>query len=353
MGKWLLTFEAIAVILFLGLMFLYADGVGTQVNPPPLAQAQKFIEQGDADFAKQDLVRALVAYWRAIECMESTEQGVSDQRNQLDKSLLHAHLRVAEIYFHSNWNEDAEAHLERVAKLKPDHIDVHLLRGKLLYGFGEKEAATEEFLHVLDIDPAHPEAHYTLGLLYQGSKQHKEAINYHKQAIKNDIALVELPFETAPIGLLARLQLSRTYRRIVQEYTYGDHHLTNEQLTEMGVLTDKAIAILKEAVAHKPNYTEAKDDLIDLLYLQAQGLERGEGDVRFYGEALKVYEQIVKLDPNQIDAWQNMGEINLSFLHNREAALNAFQSAFALYPDPNLRAVIKSIEEDLQIPMPD
>ena len=353
MRKSLLIIEAFVVVLFLVLMFFYVKGADTQVNPPPLAQAQKFIEQGNADFEKQDLVKALIAYWRAIESIESTKQGASDHRNQLDKSLLHAHVRVAEIYFHSNWNEDAEAHLDRIAKDQPDHIDVRLLRGKLLFGYGEKEAATEEFLHVLELNPAHPEAHYTLGLLYQGSKQFKEAINYHKQAIKNDPALVELPFETAPIGLLARLQLSRTYRRIVQEFTYGDHNLTSEQLSEMGELTDKAIALLKEAVAHKPNYTEAKDDLIDLLYLQAQGLERGEGDVRFYGEALKVYEQIVKLDPSQIDAWQNMGEINLSFLHNREAALSAFQSAFALYPDPNVRAVIKSIEEDLQNPMPE
>ena len=353
MRKWLLLLEAIAVILFLVLMFLYAEGVGTQANSPPLAKAQKFIERGDADYAKQDLVRALVAYWRAIESMESTKQGLSDQRSHLDKSLLHAHLRVAEIYFHSNWNEDAEAHLERVAEKQPDHIDVHLLRGKLLYGFGETEAATEEFLNVLELDPAQPEAHYTLGLLYQGSKQYKEAVYYHKQAIKYDLALVELPFETAPIGLLARLQLSRTYRRIVHEFTYGDRDLTGEQLTEIGELTDKAIVLLKEAVTYEPNYTEAKKDLVDLLYLQAQGLERGEGEIRFYGEALEVYEQIVKLDPNQIDAWQNMGEINLSFLHNPEAALSAFQRAFALYPDPNLRAIIKSIEEDLQNPTPE
>ena len=353
MRKWLLLLEAIVVVLFLVLMFLYAEGVGTEVNSPPLAQAQKFIEQGDADFAKQDLVRALVAYWRAIESMESTEQGLSDQRNHWDKSLLHAHLRIAEIYFHSNWNEDAEAHLERVAKIQPDHIGVHLLRGKLLYGYGEKAAATEELLHVLEKDPAHPEACYILGLLYQGTKQYKEAIRYHKQAIKNDPELVELPFESAPIGLLARLQLSRTYRRTVHEYTYGDRDLTAEELTEIGELTDKAIVVLEEAVVHEPNFTEAKEDLINMLYDQAQSLERGEGDVRFYGEALKVYEQIVELDPNQVDAWQQMGEINLGFLQEPEAALKAYQKAYQLYPDPSVLAAIKSIEEDLQNLIPE
>lgn len=352
MRKWLLYFEAIVLVLFLILMFLYVKGAQTEVDAPPLAQAQAFIEQGDADFAKQDLVRALVAYWRAIESIESAKPRGSNQQDQQDKSLLHAHLRVAEIYFHSNWNEDAEAHLKRAAKDQPNHIGVHLLRGKLLYGYGEKAAATEEFLHVLEKKSTHPEAHYTLGLLYQGAKQYEEAIHYYKQAIKNDLELAELPFESAPIGLLARLQLSRTYRRTVHEYTYGDRDLTDHELSKIGELTDKAIALLKEAVAHEPNFTEAKKDLIDLLYLQAQSLERGEGDVRFYGEALKVYEQIVKLDPSQVDAWQQMGEINLGFLHEPNAALKAYQNAYQLYPDPSILAVIKSIEEDSQIQIP-
>jgi tetratricopeptide (TPR) repeat protein len=348
MRKWLPYLEAMVVLLFIVLMFLYTKGAGTEAISPSLTQAQAFIKQGDADFARQDLVRALVAYWRAIQSVEMSKQEWSDRTDRLDKSLLHAHLRVAEIYFHSNWNEDSEAHLEHVAKIQPDHFGVHLLRGKLLFGYGEKAAATEEFLHVLEKDSTHPEACYTLGLLYQGAKHYKEAIYYHKQAIKNDPALVQLPFEPAPIGLLARLQLSRTYRRIVQDFEYVDRDLTAAELTEIGELTDNAIAILEEVVANRPNFTEAKEDLINLLYDQAQGLERGVGDVRFYDEALKVYEHIVDLDPSRIDAWQKMGEINHAFRQDPEAALRAYQKAHQLYPDPSVLAAIKSLEEDLQ-----
>ena len=349
MHKWLLYLEAMVLALFFVLMFLHVRVDGAEENSPPLAQTQILIERGDADFAKQDLVKALVAYWGAINSIESAKEEMSGNGDKLHKSLLHAHLRVAEIYFHSNWNEDAEAHLERVAKGQPDNVGVNLLRGKLLYGYGEKTAATDELLHVLKKDSTNAEAHYTLGLLFQGTEQFQEAIHYYKQAIEHDPALVQLPFESAPFGLLARLQLSRTYRRIVHDYTYGGRDLTTVELSEIGELTDKAIVLLKEAVAHEPTFTEARDYLVELLYLQAQSLERGEGDVRFYGEALKVYEHIVELDPSQIDAWQQMGEINLGFLQEPEAALKAYRNAYELYPDPSMLAAIKSIQEDLQI----
>jgi len=353
MHKWLLFLETMVLALFFALMFLHVKVAGTEENPQPLAQAQSLMERGDSDFAKQDLVKALVAYWSAINSIETAKEGRLDTGNQLEKSLLNAHLRVAEIYFHSNWNEDAEAHLERVAKEQPDHIGVHLLRGKLLYGYGEKAAATEALLHVLEKDSTNPEAHYTLGLLYQGAQQYKEAIHYYKQAIENDAELVPLPFESAPFGLLARLQLSRTYRRIVHDYTYGGRDLSAEELSEIVELTDKAVELLKEAVAQEPNFADAKDDLIDLLYVQAQSLERGEGDVRFYGDALEVDEYIVELDANQVDAWQKMGAINLSFLQEPESALEAYQKAYQLYPDPLILAAIKSIQEGLQIQIPE
>ncbi len=347
MRKWLLYLEAMVVLLFIVLMFLYTKGDGTEANSPSLTQVYAYIKQGDADFAKQDLVRALVGYWRSIQAIEMAKQELSDETNQLDKSLFHAHLRVAEIYFHTNWNEDAEAHLEHVAELQLDHIGLHLLRGKLQFAYGEKAAATEELLHVLEKNSGHSEACYTLGLLYQGAKQYKEAIYYHKQAIKNDPELVELPFEPAPIGLLARLQLSRTYKQIVQDYKFVDRNLSAEELSEIGELSNKAIAILEEVVVNRPNFTEAKEALIDLLYNRAQSFERGEGDVRFYDEALNVYKHIVALDASQIRAWRKIGEINLSFLQAPEASLKAYQKIYQLYPDPNVLAMIKSIEQGL------
>jgi tetratricopeptide (TPR) repeat protein len=348
MHRWLPYFEAIAVVLFIALIFLYTKRGGTNLNPASLAQAQALIEQADADFVKRDLAKALITYWHAVEAMEAAKQESSTATSELDESLLHAHLRVVEIYLHSHWSEDADAHLKRAEKIQPDHVDVHLLRGKLLRDYAEQASATQEFLAVLEKEPAHAEAHYLLGVLYQSTKQYKEAIAYYEQAIEHDSELIQLPFESAPIGLLARLQLSRTYRGILQNYRFVDRELTSEELAEVEGLEDKGITVLEEAVEKGPNFTEAKEELIDSLYRRATILERGEGDLRFYDEALNVYEHIATLDATDADAWKKIGQINFYFLQEIEAALEAYNRAYQLDPDPEILALIKNIEEDLQ-----
>ncbi len=356
MRKWLPYFEAALLLLFIVLVFWHTTGGKTQAPPPPLSQAQAFIKGGDEYFAKQDLGKAIIEYWRAIQAIEAAKVEQASRpfsespgaTSGLNESLLHAHLRVSEIYFHSNWGEDARSHLERAAQIDPDYPGVHLLRGKLLRDDGETALAVQELLTVLKKEPSNAEAHYYLGVLYQGAKQYKEAIAQYEKAVENDPELEKLPFESAPIGLQARLQLSRTYRRLIQDYQFTDRSLTAAEQAEVGKMEDKGIAVLEEAVRKDANYAEAKQELIGLLYGRAAALGREGGKQRAYDEALKVYEHIVALDPTEVDAWQWMGQINNSFMQDPEAALEAYKKAYQLHSDPSILAEIKSIEQDLK-----
>ena len=120
------------------------------------------------------------------------------------------------------------------AAVDPDHPAVHLLRGKLLRDIGEQALAVQEFLAVIAKDPTYAEAHYQLGVLYQGTKQFEEAQAHYEKAIENDPDLTDIPFEPMPIGLQARLQLSRTYRNIQQMYQFIDRELTAEESRLIG-----------------------------------------------------------------------------------------------------------------------
>jgi len=346
--KWLPYFEAALLLLFIVLVFWHTTGGKTQAPPPPLPQAQEFIKRGDEYFAKQDLGKAIIEYWRAIQAIEAAKSESPGATSGLNESLLHAHLRVAEIYFHSHWSEDARSHLERAAQIDPDYPGVHLLRGKLLRDDGETALAVQELLTVLKKEPSHAEAHYYLGVLYQGAKQYKEALAHYEKAVENDPELEKLPFESAPIGLQARLQLSRTYRRLIQDYQFTDRSLTAAEQAEVGKMEDKGIAVLEEAVRKDANYAEAKQELIGLLYGRAAALGREGGKQRPYDEALKVYEHIVALDQTEVDAWQWIGQINNSFMQDPEAALEAYKKAYQLHSDPGILAEIKSIEQDLK-----
>lgn len=341
MRKWLPYFEAVILIALIVLIVLNTKRGGAAVDLPPASQVETFIEQGDEYFAKQNLPKALFAYWSGIQAIEA------DTHNVDRASRLHAHLRVSEIYFHSNWVADAEIHLNRAAAIDPNHPAVHLLRGKLLRDTGEQAQAVQEFLAVIAADPTYAEAHYLLGVLYQGAKQFKEAIAHYQKAIENDPDLIDVPFELAPVGLQARLQLSRTYRNIQQTYQFIDRELTAEEQAQLVGLEDKGIELLEEVVARAPNFTEAKEELIGLLYGRAAILRRG-GEERAYDEALDVYQKIVTLEPTEVDAYLWMGQIYHSFLQDPEFALEAYKKAYALEPDSMTLTEIKNLERELE-----
>ena len=279
----------------------------TQSKAPPISRAQKFIKQGDQDFAKRDLGRAALAYWEAIRIIESAKQDGQERVEGFANELFHANLRVAEIYLHSSWIKDARNRLEHAARIKPDHVKVHLLRGKLVRDDGESLSAANEFLAAIKIDPTNAEAHYRLGLLYRSNKQFEEAVARYKTAIEHDAELVELPFESQPIGLQARLQLARIYRRMLQDYRFVDRELSEQEINKIGQMEEDAVAILEQAVDRSPNFAEAKNELIRLLESRALIIER-HGDTRPYDEALKVYERIVELDSTNADIWKKIGK---------------------------------------------
>ena len=178
-----------------------------------MSQVGGFVEKADTLFAQQDLVDAALFYWQALQALEDDAEAQKHLVNGASKTgaeiRLHANLRIAAIYSQSGWLKDAKARLEHASRVQPDHPDVRLLRGKLLRDDYLLSEAAEEFLAVVKKDPSNAEAHYLLGVLYQGNKQFEQAEEHYKKAIENDPELRVVLSEKAPIGILARLQLSQ------------------------------------------------------------------------------------------------------------------------------------------------
>ena len=353
--SWLFYAEALAVIGFVALAAFYIQRGSAESDLAPLSQVGTFIEKADALFEKQDLADAVLFYWQALQALETDGENQSISINGTSQTTaearLHANLRIAEIYSHSNWLKDAKARLEHAARIQPEYTGVHLLRGKLLRDEGLLTEATEEFLAVLKQEPHNAETHYLLGVLYQGSKQLKSAAAYYSKAIENDPELREISSEKAPIGILARLQLSRTYARTLQDYQFLDREFTDEDMAEVTRLESEAIRLLEEAHEKYPGMNEVANDLIRLLFARAAALERQDFETRQYGDALQVYERIVELDPQEVRALERMGEIYASFLVDKVAALEMYRKVYEIEPHPTVLANIKSLEEDVALEM--
>ncbi len=345
---WLFYAETVAIISFVVLAAFLIRRGGAEPEPPPLSQVVTFIEKADADFENQDLASAVFLYWQALQALDSEPINdlLSAKFPNNDTARLHANLRLAEIYSQSSWLEDAKARLEYAERIQPQHQDVRLLRGKLFRDEGLLAEAAEQFLAVIQKNPGNAEAHYLLGVLYQGNKQFAEAASHYKQAIENDPHLQDISSEKAPIGVLARLQLSRTYSRMLQNYRFLDREFTEKDMEQITMLETQAILLLEEAVTKQQDMIEAKDALIALLFARATALER-EAETRPYADALEVYERIVQLDPEEVRAWERMGEIYAGFLDDKAAALEMYRKVYELEPHPTVLANIKSLEEDL------
>ena len=130
-------------------------------------------------------------------------------------------------------------------------------------------------------------------------------------------------------------------------YQFIDRELTAEEQAQLVGLEDKGLAILEEVVTRAPDFTEAKQELIGLLYGRAGILRRG-GEERAYDDALDVYQKIVTLDPTEVDAYLWIGQIYNSFLQDPESALEAYRKAYALEPDSMTLTEIKNLERDLE-----
>ena len=349
--SWLFYAEVVAVIAFVTLAFFYIQRGTAEPESPPLSQVGAFIEKADALFKKQDLVDAALYYWQALRALETEDevQGISiNGSSQTSAEVrLHANLRIAEIYLQSNWLRDSQARLEYAARIQPEHAGVRLLRGKLFRDEGLLAEATAEFLAVLKNAPDDAEAHYLLGVLYQGSKQFEQASKHYAKAIENDPEFLNIPSEKAPIGILARLQLSRTYTKMLQGYQFLDREFTEEDLAAVTRLESESIRLLEQAHENMPEMNEVVDDLVRLLFARASALEREDVETRQYGDALQVYERIVELDPEEVRAWERMGEIYMSFLGDKEAALKVYRKVYEIEPHPTVLANVKSLEEDI------
>ena len=354
--NWLIYAEVLAVVGFILLAAFYIRRGSAESEPPPLSEVGNFIELADTRFAQQDLVDAALYYWQALQALETVEKeqvisvaGVSQTAGAIG---LHANLRIAEIYSEKNWAKDARARLEHAARIQPDHADVRLLRGRLLSDDALDDAllaqATEEFLAVIESNPNNAEAHYRLGVLYHGNKQLEEAAVHYKKAIESDPEFRDIASEKSPIGILARLQLSRTYARMLQNYRFLDREFTDEDLAEITRLESESILLLEQALEKRPEIDEVIADLVGLYHARARALGREDIETRGYANALQVYERIVQLDPQDVRAWEQMAEIYASFLKDKVKALEMYRKVYEIESHPTVLANIKSLEEDLE-----
>ena len=140
---------------------------------------------------------------------------------ELDNTLAEAHVSLAEIEFHFDWNwADAERHYQRAIELDPNLASAHegysqylaamgrmdqalseimlaeqldplslvikIHKGLVLHGAGHYERAIAAYREALELEPKFSGAHALLGWVYKKQKRYDAAINELQEASRQD-----------------------------------------------------------------------------------------------------------------------------------------------------------------------
>jgi tetratricopeptide (TPR) repeat protein len=159
-------------------------------------------------------------------------------------------------------------HLEKAIKVYPGYTAAHLLLATALVDRQQYERAERELRRVLEIDPQSSSALFTLGEIYRRQKKYDEAEKTLQDGLKLE-----------PGSPQGHLNLGRVY------YDQGD-------ITKAGPEVGRALKL-------KPDFAEAYL-LAGNLFLRARRVE----------DALKMYEQYLRLEPKGQFAAQTREQVN-------------------------------------------
>jgi tetratricopeptide (TPR) repeat protein len=245
---------------------------------------------------------------------------------------------------------DAEASFRQALQLRPQLAEARADLGIALAQQGRMGEAADVIQQALQLRPQYPEALSNLGALFDHLDRPHDAVVCLEEALRqradypeayNNLGLVFLHrgrnAEAATYfrhAIAFRPDFEQARRNL--ELALGpqaspptpappadaarNHNVRGIELAQGG-RWDEAVANFREAVRLRPDYTDAFNNLGNVLYFQGK-----------LDEAVAAYREAVRLSPNHAGALSNLGEV-LRHHGKLSEALECCQRAVELQPD--------------------
>ncbi|KAM7335733.1 hypothetical protein ACRRTK_006210 [Alexandromys fortis] len=274
-------------------------------------------------FAPEELSVPVLARFKEAE--DVYQAGI---KNCPDSSDLHNNYAV--FLVDSGSPEKAVAHYQQAIQLNPSHHVAVVNLGRLYRSLGENSVAEEWYKRALQV--AHTaEVLSPLGALYYNTGRHKEALEVYREAVslqpsQRDLRLalaqvLAVMGQTQEAERMASLIVSEEprclecYRLLSAIYSKQEQH-------------EKALEAIDGALQLKPRDPKV---ISELFFTKGNQLR----EQNLLDEAFESYEAAVTLDPDQAQAWMNMGGIR----HIQGSYVSArayYERALRLVPDSKL-----------------
>jgi len=231
--------------------------------------------------------RALIFYENKLldKGLADIEKAVSIDSTRSDYFLLRS-----DFYYAMNRIDDAGASIEKAIKLDPKNKEANVKMGELQYYLGNYLSAFKYLDDALRIDPFQAKVYFIKGMCFKENGDTALAISSFRTAVEQD-----------PDYFHAYMQLANIYAA-------QDDPL--------------AINYYNNAIMVNPSMVEAHYGLA--YYLQ----EHGKPD-----DAIKIYTDLLSIDPKNAPAMHNIGYIYLFYKGDAQGAITWLTQAVTADPD--------------------
>ncbi|XP_045144405.1 protein O-mannosyl-transferase TMTC1, partial [Echinops telfairi] len=275
--------------------------------------------------AYSSLASLLAEQERYKEAEEIYQAGIE---NCPDSSDLHNNYGV--FLVDTGSPEKAVAHYQQAIQLSPSHHVAMVNLGRLYRSLGENNVAEEWYIRALQVTRA-AEILSPLGALYYNTGRYDEALQIYREAAALQPSPKELRLALAQVlAVMGQTKEAEKmtnhivseetgclecYRLLSAIYSKQEHH-------------DKALDAIDKALQLKP-----KDPKVvsELFFTKGNQLR----EQNLLDKAFKSYRAAVELNPDQAQAWMNMGGIQ-HIQGNYVSARAYYEKALQLVPDSKL-----------------
>lgn len=346
------------------------------------------IRLGDTYIAQNRINEGIEAYEEAIKIEPSNQEAQRALINgwlaaiRVAPHIANNYAGLATAYQLNGDFDNAERSYRRALQLDPNNeisttglknleidrinkqIDLYLNRAISYQKKGLYEESLSNYVRALNLDPENPDIHYNIGTAFQAKGDYDRAGRAYKRALelKPDYADANSALASLALDLkeknikeafsqAIKFQDSKNYTEAIRVYEklFIDRPDDDSLLFNIGICYqamenyDKAAEYYKKAYEKSPKkeYQVALEDTLVIksnVLLEEAIAAQTDGNISV---AVKKYEEVVRLNPDNSGAWYNLGTAYQGE-EKLDLALDAYKKAFELDPKEQSDAIFFS-----------
>lgn len=256
---------------------------------------------------KEDYSKAVEVLQKSVESIEATGFTGLNLAVYSD-SYMGALTNLGLVYMRIGMYSEAVKVLNKATRFKPEDIDANCDLVNAYYMMGDMEKATEQMRKCLKLDPDSPELNNFAGLMYYRRGLYEAALEAFQKAVKL------FPEEK---------QYSYNLGLVLDKLGRQDEASQAFQKAEGFKDGDETMSLYIE---------KARSNKIKQLYNDAHDAMEN----RSWAKAIELFNQVLELDPNMLEAHFNLGFAYRS-IGNKEKQIHHYKEALKIKQDePNI-----------------